>query len=139
MTEPRARPVFVDTSALYAILDGDDANHDTAASTWDALLDDTTLALRSSSYVLVEITALVQRRLGVEAVRSLDADVLPVLDLRWVDDALHRSAMSALLAQGHRGVSLVDWVSFIVMREEGLTTAFAYDDDFTSQGFRLTG
>ena len=139
MTEPRTGTVFVDTSALYAVLDGDDANHDTTAATWADLLDDATLTLRSTSYVLVEITALVQRRLGVEAVRTLDADVVPVLDIRWVDDALHRSAMSALLAQGHRGVSLVDWVSFIVMREEGLTTAFAYDDDFTSQGFRLAG
>lgn len=139
MFEPGPGTVFVDTSGLYAVLDGDDANHGTATATWDALLDDTTLTLRSTSYVLVEITALVQRRLGMEAVRTLDADVVPVLDIRWVDDAVHQSAMSALFARGHRGVSLVDWVSFIVMREEGVNTAFAYDNDFTSQGFRLTG
>ena len=34
-----------------------------------------------------------------------------------------------------RDVSLVDWTSFELMRELGVVQAFAFDDDFASQGF----
>jgi predicted nucleic acid-binding protein len=36
-----------------------------------------------------------------------------------------------------RRVSLVDHISFLVMRRHHLVTAFAFDLDFTAAGFRL--
>lgn len=127
--------VFVDTSALYAVLDRDDANHAAASEAFDALLDQATLV--THSYVVVEATALVQRRLGMEAVRALADDALPAIELIFVDESLHRAASAALLASGERGISLVDWTSFELMRRRGLTDAFAFDDDFAREGFRL--
>jgi predicted nucleic acid-binding protein len=127
--------VFVDTSALYAVLDRDDVNHAAAAETYGALLDRTTLL--THAYVVVETTALVQRRLGMEAVRALVDDMLPAFDLVFVDESLHRAAISALLAAAARDVSLVDWTSFELMRRLGVTEAFAFDDDFVEQGFAL--
>ena len=41
-----------------------------------------------------------------------------------------------MLAGGQRAVSLVDWTSFLVMRRRGISTSFAFDDDFAAQGFR---
>jgi predicted nucleic acid-binding protein len=41
-----------------------------------------------------------------------------------------------MLAAARRKVSLVDWVSFEVMRRTGIDVAFAFDDDFRAQGFR---
>jgi predicted nucleic acid-binding protein len=38
-----------------------------------------------------------------------------------------------------RQVSLVDWTSFVLMRRRGTSEAFAFDDDFTRQGFTLFG
>jgi predicted nucleic acid-binding protein len=131
-------PVFVDTSALYATLDADDANHDVAARAWSALLDrmtDNPFAGVSHSGVITEIAALVQRRLGMKAVTTLLDDIVPLFDITWVDERLHRLAATALVAAGQRQVSLVDWTSFVLMRELGLDTAFAYDDDFERQGF----
>ena len=55
--------VFVDTSALMALLDADEARHAEAVQTWRRLLDDDH-RLITSNYVLVEAYALVQRRLG---------------------------------------------------------------------------
>jgi uncharacterized protein len=54
--------IFVDTSALYAVLDRDDQNHPLAKSAWSSLLqaDDTLIV---TNYVVVETTALVQHRL----------------------------------------------------------------------------
>jgi len=127
--------VFVDTSALYAVLDRDDANHRDAAVAFPDLLGHDRLL--THSYVAVEASALVQRRLGIEAVRALHDDVLPALELTWVDEPLHRAGVAAMLAGGKRDVSLVDWTSFELMRRRGVSTAFAFDDDFTRQGFTL--
>ena len=125
--------VFVDTSALYAVLDRDDVNHSAAATTYESLLEGR--ALVTHAYVAVETTALVQRRLGLEAVRALADDVLPAVDLVFVDEALHRAAEASLLAAGRRDVSLVDWTSFELMRRLSVVEAFAFDDDFAEQGF----
>lgn len=131
-------PVFVDTSALYAMLDVADASHPVAARRWTALLDvlqlDPTAALTHSG-VLTESAALIQRRLGMRALRGLLEVLLPSLEIVWIDAELHRLASTALLAAGHRRLSLVDWTSFTVMRERSITHAFAFDDDFERQGF----
>jgi predicted nucleic acid-binding protein len=36
-----------------------------------------------------------------------------------------------------RRTSLVDWVSFEVMRRRGIETAFAFDRDFATAGFAV--
>lgn len=127
-------PVFVDTSALYALLDRDDENHADASAIWAHLME-RERPLLTHSYVLVETFALVQRRLGLEAVRALHHDLIPLLDIVWVDEALHRAAVETLLASGSQSVSLVDRVSFILMQRRGMRTAFAFDEDFSEEGF----
>jgi predicted nucleic acid-binding protein len=127
--------VFVDTSALYAVLDRDDENHTVAAEAFAALLERE--ALVTHGYVVVEASALAQRRLGVDAVRALVDDVLPAIELFLVDEQLHRAAVAALLASGARDVSLVDWTSFELMRRFRIAEAFAFDEDFARQGFTV--
>lgn len=50
--------IFVDTSAFFALLDRDDANH------------------KKANYILVESFALIQHRLGMDAVMGLQEDLL---------------------------------------------------------------
>ncbi len=133
-------PVFVDTSAIYASLDADDDHHSEAARSLTALLDGIgTGDLEGVTHgsVIVESAALVQRRLGVDAARVLLDDLVPLFDTIWIDEALHREAVTALLAAGRRSVSLVDWTSFVVMRRRVIDQALAFDDDFVEQGFGL--
>jgi predicted nucleic acid-binding protein len=85
-------------------------------------------------YVLVETAALVQSRLGRDAVRAFCLDLLPRLTFRPVSERERAAAISSLLAGASR-VSLVDWTSFEIMRSEGFGEAFAFDDDFRKQGF----
>lgn len=125
---------FVDTSALHDLLDAQASHHRQAAAAFERLLDGGD-GLVTHNYVLVETAALLQRRLGIDAVRTLQADLLPLLDVQWVDAETHRVALSALLAAAQRTVSLVDWVSFEVMRSRGIASAFAFDADFRRQGF----
>lgn len=126
--------VFVDTSAFLAVLDADDRNHPAVAQAWKDLVNEGR-DLVTSSYVLVETFALVQSRLGVEAARALDQDLLPAVSVIWLDDEVHRAALSALLTAGRRQLSLVDCASFEVMRRNGLTTALTLDSHFAEQGF----
>jgi predicted nucleic acid-binding protein len=129
--------LFVDTSALYAVLDADDGNHARARGVWtDSLSDGTRLI--TSNYVLVETTALLQHRIGLEAVRALAETVMPVLEVRWLGHDEHQAAMLAVLAANRRGLSLVECTSFEVMRHLGLRTAFAFGTHFAEQGFELT-
>lgn len=133
------RQVFVDTSALYAALDANDDQHAAAAIGWEQLLDGLEygeLAAVTHSSIIVETAALVQRRLGMTAVRTLLDDVLPLFDVIWVDAELHAQATTALLAANHRQISLVDWTSFAVMRERAIDEVFAFDDDFVERGFQ---
>lgn len=126
---------FVDTSALYALLNAQDPNHQAAAQAWSGL-HERHETLTTSNYVLVETIALIQRRLGVQAVRDFQASFAPLFVVVWADAPLHERAMAAVLAIGSRDLSLVDCMSFEVMRETGIEAAFAFDDHFTRQGFR---
>ena len=132
-------PVFVDTSAIYAVLDADDINHEAASRAWHELLGrleaDEMEAVTHGS-VIVEIVALAQRRLGMGAIRVVLDDLIPLFSTVWVDQALHDRATAAMLAAGLRDVSLVDWTSFEVMRRRGIEQAFAFDDDFQKRGFQ---
>ncbi|MCK6480075.1 MAG: PIN domain-containing protein [Planctomycetes bacterium] len=126
--------VFVDTSALLAVLDADDRHHGKAKAAWERLLegeDD----LLTSNYVLVETFALVQARLGTAAARALAEEVVPALEVRWMDADLHAQAVAALLAAGRRKLSLVDCSSFAVMGSLGLRRAFAFDGRFRERGY----
>ena len=124
---------FVDTSAMYALLDDDDLNHAAADETFRFLFRGEPLL--THSHVVVEIAAVIQHRLGTAAVRDLFDRLLPLIHVVWVDEELHRTAVTSVLAAERRQVSLVDWTSFQVMRTHGIDTAFTFDGDFARQGF----
>ncbi len=127
---------LVDSSALYAYLDARDQNHQLARETLTELIegrDD----LVTHNYVVVESSALIQRRLGAEAVRVFLDDMLPALRVLWIDEPTHQLATAAMRGSLNRGVSLVDWTSFVTMRERGIDRAFAFDADFQSQGLQV--
>lgn len=123
--------VFVDSSALFALIDADDPAHHGARRFVES---EDPVDLVTHQYVVVEAIALAQRRIGIEAIRAISR-LLDVVDVRPVDRELHDRAMTALLGAGRRQVSFVDWTSFTLMRDLGLRTAFTFDRDFVDQGF----
>jgi uncharacterized protein len=127
--------IFVDTSAIYAWADTADPNHSKALRVLQAILDDGE-ALLTHNYVLVESVALLQARLGLAAAVKLSKDSSAFV-VDWVDDELHAAGMRELERSRKRRVSLVDHISFLVMRRRAVTTAFAFDPDFKSAGFQV--
>lgn len=128
--------VFVDTSAIIAVLDADDQYHAEAKAVWVKILSSKE-DLVSTNYVLVETFALVQNRLGLEAVRLFQEDIIPVLEVSWVTKELHRAAAAILLSRGQRRLSLVDCASFLVMHQIDIKKAFAFDHHFKEEGFAI--
>jgi predicted nucleic acid-binding protein len=124
--------VFVDTSVLYAVVDRTDPDHALVSREFNAL---TGRRLLTHAYVVLEATALVDRRLGRDIARRLLNDVLSPIEVVYVDERTHIAAAGAYLAAGKRGASLVDCTSFEVMRARGITRAFALDRDFARAGF----
>lgn len=126
--------LFVDTSALLALLDNSDPNHRAAVESWRSIA---AADLDTHSYVVVESLALVQRRLGIAAMRDLVDRMLVRLSVGWVGPDLHALGLAAVLAAALRNFTLVDAVSFEYMRRNRIETAFAFDDDFRRAGFQI--
>jgi predicted nucleic acid-binding protein len=132
-----AQIVYADTSGLYSLLDATDARHDEAATVLRSLLADGAV-LVTSSYVVAELTALVQSRLGLDAALRVHRALLPALDVVFVDRPLHERAVAAWAAARRQGLSLVDCAGFELMRDLGVVTALAFDRHFAEQGFALS-
>jgi predicted nucleic acid-binding protein len=126
--------VFVDASAVYALLDAGDANHPAAVGAADRLLGE---ELVTHSYVVAELVSLVRRRLGHEAAARLIDDVLPALEIADVDAQLRARAMAAFRAAIGSDVSLVGRTSFEFMRENGIRRVWSTDSHFAAEGFEL--
>ncbi|MGD0884779.1 MAG: PIN domain-containing protein [Thermodesulfovibrionales bacterium] len=129
--------VFLDTSASFALLDRDDANHQKAKELWAGMVNSQDCTLITTNYVVIENFALLQNRLGLEAVRGFHDEMLPLINVEWIDTDTHRAGVSAFLAASRRRLSLVDCVSFEIMRTLGIKTAFAFDPHFKEQGLQV--
>ena len=126
---------FVDTSALLAFLDRDAAQHEEVVASSVEIFRERQAV--THNYVLIETEALARRRLGAAVARRLLEDVAPALEIVWVDAELHEAAVTGHLRSLRRRSSLVDHVSFELMRRRGMRSALALDDDFRREGFDL--
>ena len=128
--------IFVDTSALLAIVNPDDEFHLAAKQQWLSLVESQEMLL-SNNYVILESISLIQRRQGMQKVLTLQAEILPLIQYVWVDEEQHESALGTFLAANRRNLSLVDCSSFETMRRLGIKTVFSFDEHFREQGFNV--
>ena len=62
---------------------------------------------------------------------------MPLVDIEFVEQAVHNAGVSAVLTASRRGLSLVDCVSFEAIRTVGADAVLAFDAHFEEQGFTL--
>ena len=90
--------VFLDTSGIFALLIKNDSMHSRAKESFDRFAKNKA-QLYSSSFVLVETTALLHSRIGLNAVRDFNTKILPLLEIIWTDKEWYARAIHRLFLQ----------------------------------------
>lgn len=127
---------FVDTSVFLAVLAEDDNNNKVAAETL-ATLAENGEQLISTNYILVESYALIQRRMGMDAIQDFQNKILPSLTLVWITPEDHQRSMEFFLSENRRNLSFVDCSSFDTIQRLIIDKVFAFDSHFAEQGFEV--
>ncbi len=130
-----ARNILVDTSAIYAIVSLSDRFHAQAREIYSELLERGD-RLYITSYVLVESSALIHRRLGSESLRAFIESIQGIWETLWIYQSTHEQLWNRMRAQGDSRLSLVDW-SVIVSAENTRSTIFTFDSDFAQKGLTV--
>lgn len=123
---------LIDTSAIYALLDGDDLHHAEALRLWDAAAG---IELIAHSYVVTESIALTRGRLGWPAAVALIDRVVPAIRVEMVDRRIHDEALADYRSIGG-GTSFVDRVTITFGKRHGIMDCFAFDADLQAAGLQ---
>ena len=126
------KTVFVDTSGFYACLDHTDPFHPAALAAFERA-EQEGWTLITTNYITHETWALVQRRLGWEAVETFLNDLLPRCTVQWVDESLHQAGATRCRQTRERRFSLTDAVSLECMAQKKIFEAIAQDDHFARE------
>lgn len=128
--------IFVDTSVFLAVLAEDDNNNKIAAETL-ATLAENGEHLITTNYILVESYALLQRRMGMQAIQDFQNKILPSLTLVWIGPEEHQRSMEFFLSKNRRNLSFVDCSSFDTIQRLIIDKVFTFDGHFAEQGFEV--
>lgn len=127
--------MLLDTSGIFSLLVRGDPHHERAVE----LYERAARPRLTHAGVLLELLPLARARkapLGpvIDYLREVPFD--PMVEVVWVDDALYRRGVALVRTRSDKGYSLCDAVSFVLMRDRGLTDALTTDKHFEQEGFR---
>jgi predicted nucleic acid-binding protein len=126
--------IFVDTSFWAALLWRRDTNHEDARKLLGAYGDEPMI---TSNHVRGEAWTVLRRRDGHHtALRFLDLlETSPRIEVARASEDVEREALAWLRRHDERRYSFVDASAFVFMRQRRITTALAFDGDFSAAGF----
>lgn len=127
-----APAVFIDSSAIVALVDQDDTSHQDAVTAYHGLVA-AGYRLFTTNYVLAESYDLLRTGVGHAVARQWLKD--SGLATYHADEQDERRARRMVLkARGAQGLTITDAISLIVMERFGVSDAFAVDPNFLSGG-----
>ena len=125
------RGVLWDSSAILALLDGDDADHARAVAVAHQIASEERPSF-ITNYIEAEAHALLLRKLGRTIAREwLLKGGLPVVRTLPTEE---QRAKEILVRHSDKDWSLCDAISFAVLDARQITTAFAFDQHFRQYG-----
>jgi predicted nucleic acid-binding protein len=126
--------VLADTSAIYALIDRDDAHHRKAANLLRSL-PRRRITLLLTNFLVAECHALLLSRLGADMARDwLFKQIWPVERVTPQDEERAREIIKRYT---DKTFSYTDATSFAVMERLRIGETFAFDPHFQQYGFRL--
>ncbi len=125
---------LIDTSFVVAMVNQRDENHEKAVRLSVEFDRRPTLITDS---ILLEIGNSLAKDFKVEAVAAIEGffKSYEVMVVR-LDETLFSKAFDLYRFQNDKTYGLVDCISFVVMREHGITDALTHDRHFVQAGFR---
>ena len=131
-----AREVFVDTSALYALIDKRDSHHRKTGEVVVRLLR-SRRRLVTTDYIVAEAVNLANARAGsVLGTRILDLlEQSAGIRVEWISSARFESTKRFFRRHTDHRYSFTDCASFVVMHELELAEALTTDHHYVEAGF----
>ena len=129
---------FVDTSGFAALYHQNDAYHEQAKRIWTFLRKRQTV-LYTSRDVISETVTLVHRRIGHRQAVICGNDLWqsPVLDILRSDARQDQEAWEVFQKHADKDFSVVDCLSFVMMKALRIRSAFTFDKHFVQAGFDM--
>jgi uncharacterized protein len=133
-----ARDAFVDTSALYALIDRRDSHHSTLSELVRRILQ-SRRRLVTTDYIVCEAVNLANARVGHHVGgRILDLiDRSSALRVEWIGSLRFEAAKMFYRRHSDHRYSFTDCTSFVVMRELKLLDVLTTDQHFREAGFQI--
>jgi uncharacterized protein len=127
--------IFVDTSAWYALVDSDHADHGKAAAFFSA----NTTPLITTNAIFSETVTLIRYRIGHDAALSFGRKMKESTFVRLVPvaQADEERAWDIFSRYRDQDFSYADCTSFAVMQRMKIGTAFTFDRHFTVMKFAV--
>lgn len=127
-SSPDAPAILVDSSAIVALVDSDDATHHAMVDAYRELLD-AGYRLFTTNYVVVEAYDLLMAGVGAAVARQwLRGSKLAVYHADEQD--VRKAQREVIRSSNARGLSLTDAVSLVVMERLNVVDAIAADPNF---------
>lgn len=125
--------VMIDTSAIYALLDRSDENHEKAKQRLQNLARENAEVLMTN-FLVAETHALLLGRLGHQVAR------LWLKNLAWTIEPVQpkdeERAQQIIFTYTDKSFSYADATTFAVMERLAITSALAFDNHFSQYGFQ---
>jgi predicted nucleic acid-binding protein len=131
------KTVFLDASYLLALEVANDQNHAIAHEHWNRVETAGLPALVTTTYIFSEVVTYLNSRGLHEKAVEVGEDLLasPIVRLIHVDEDLLEKGWRFLVQHQDKTYSLADCISFVLMQQLGIQTAFAFDNHFQQAGF----
>ena len=128
--------IFLDSAGIYAVIDEEDRFHQEALDTYDSLVG-VGRELLITSYTFIETIALLERRLGFDAVADLMRRVQSHrIAVVWIDDAAHWEVWRQYAGNRATRLNFVDWTTVVLAQGMG-APIFTFDGGFAEAGFAV--
>jgi len=122
---------FVDSSAIVALVDRNDATHKAAVDAYYDLMGQG-YRLFTTNHIIAETVDLLLEGTGTDVTRRWLRDHrLPVYHVDEEDE--RRARALVISSRSQRGLTMVEAVSLVVMEKFGVADAFAVDSHFLGE------
>ena len=133
-TMKRGKVVFVDTSALFAVANAKDKDHQKAKDFLIRLAEEKVVLL-VTNFIIAETYTLMLRKIGRDEAIEYVEKLRNTAEIERVSEEDENRAWQIILLHQDKDFSYVDATSFAVMERLGIRYAFSFDEHFEQYSF----